>query len=121
MEIEDLLKLSDSNSPNGKVETSHDWRFITSLWNFWKKHERKEYTDFLKSVQHYRNVYADNKHHVKEEKGGAQYQHTFELPMSFYFRFMKFFPRQDVASKAFIKKFIEVIPETRLSKDHHKI
>ena len=120
--VDSLLELYDTCSKTGRVETEKDWIMVKALWNFFKVNQDGAYRFWLEETKLEREAYKTNRHHVKEEDRGNHYlQHTLTLPEMFYHLMRRFFPNQDVAEKRFVRRFIDVVPEARLSELHHRI
>lgn len=118
--IDSLVEMGRKVSPHGRVETDYDWQVVKRLWVYYTKAQPQDYKEWQSTIARYREAYKDNKFQVKEEGGGFM-KHTLELPLYFYRALKSFFPNQMVEDKKFTRKFIDVIPDARMSAKHHKI
>lgn len=118
--IDKIVEEGRKCSPNGRVETDYDWRIVKRLWVYYTRAQPADYAGWKKEINRFREVYKDNRNHVKEEGGGFM-KHTLEIPLYFYQILRSFFPNQQVEEKSFYKRFIDEVDEARMSKTHHRI
>lgn len=123
--VDALMELWDKRSKGGKVQSKEDWIFVKYLWRFLKENQPGAFEAWQKEMeidrQSYRMAGGYRKHRVKEENSGHFIQHTLTVPEVFFTQMRKFYPNQDIANKDFIKGFIEIVPEARLTDNHHRI
>lgn len=114
-DIEHLVDVRKKASPDGRIESDKDFEILVNVYGVWRKYFPEDYRSFIKSAEQIRNdVTMQGTKGIVKGEGEARMQHQLEIPEKLHQMIVIIFP-QHKYDKAFVKKFVQYLPEFRVS------